>query len=134
MSEQTEKPFDGAKINTELAKERTHGAYDRTMMAWVRTALTLIGFGIGIFEFSEKTGGGTTFRSSKLVGLLLIVLGVVAMLLSIHENKTAHESLTQPHFKYVHKTSLGIKVGYALIAIGLIALINIVRKIIDQGI
>ena len=132
MSEQTEKPQDSANINTELAKERTHGAYDRTMMAWVRTALTLIGFGIGIFEFTGKTGSDSIFKSSKLVGILLIILGVVAMVLEIQENKENHLSLLKPKFIYEHKTSLGIKIGYALIAIGIIALINIVIKIIQN--
>ena len=119
-----------ANINTELAKERTHGAYDRTMMAWVRTALALIGFGIGIFEFANKSGGESIFKSSEIVGLLLIILGVISMVLAIKENKTNHESLLNPNFKYVHKTSLGIKIGYALILIGVIALINIITKII----
>lgn len=130
MSEKIEKPSHEANINTELAKERTHGAYDRTMMAWVRTALALIGFGVGIFEFSAKSGGETIFKSSEIVGILLIILGVVSMVLAIKENKTNHESLINPHFKYVHKTSLGIKIGYALIVIGIIALINVVIKII----
>jgi putative membrane protein len=129
MSEQIKTTSDEANIKTQLALERTHGAYDRTMMAWVRTALTLIGFGIGIFEFASKTGGKSIFRSSGLVGLLLIILGVVSMVLAIKENKASHESLLNSQFKYVHKTSLGIKVGYALIVIGIIALINIIVKI-----
>jgi putative membrane protein len=119
-------------INTELAKERTHGAYDRTMMAWVRTALALIGFGIGIFEFANKSSGETIFKSSEIVGLLLIILGMISMVLAIQENKTNHESLLNPNFKYVHKTSLGVKIGYALIGIGVIALINIIIKIAGQ--
>lgn len=134
MSEQIEKPQDSANINTELAKERTHGAYDRTMMAWVRTALTFIGFGIGIFEFSAKSNGESIFKSSKLVGILFILLGVVAMVLAIKENKESHLSLLKPKFIYEHKTSLGIKIGYALIGIGIIALINIIIKVIGQNI
>lgn len=130
MNDQMEKQSNQASINTELAKERTHGAYDRTMMAWVRTALALIGFGIGIFEFANKSGGESIFKSSEIVGLLLIILGVISMVLAIKENKTNHESLLNPNFKYVHKTSLGVKIGYALIFIGIIALISIITKII----
>jgi uncharacterized membrane protein YidH (DUF202 family) len=35
-------------IATELARERTREAADRTLMAWIRTSLSLIGFGFGI--------------------------------------------------------------------------------------
>jgi hypothetical protein len=58
---------------------------------------------------------------------------VVSMVLAIKENKTNHEILLNPQFKYVHKISLGIKIGYALIIIGIIALINIVIKLIGQN-
>jgi len=39
--------------NTELSKERTKQAADRTQMAWIRTCLTLIGFGFGIDVIGE---------------------------------------------------------------------------------
>ena len=32
----------------ELARERNRAAADRTLLAWIRTALSLIGFGFGI--------------------------------------------------------------------------------------
>ncbi|WP_448562013.1 DUF202 domain-containing protein [Trichothermofontia sp.] len=35
------------RLDNELAKERTRAA-DRTLMAWIRTALSLIGFSFGI--------------------------------------------------------------------------------------
>jgi len=121
-------------INTELAKERTHAAYDRTLMAWIRTGLSLIGFGIGIFEFAQKTGGETIFRSSKLIGLLFVILGIVAVLIAIRENKLDHHKLLNPHLKYNRTSSLGISVGYALLVIGIIAIIHIVYKITQNGI
>jgi putative membrane protein len=128
MNEQVKKEENKVDLKDELAKERTRGAFDRTMMAWVRTALALIGFGIGIFEFASKTKGETIFRSSEFIGILLIVLGVVAMFLSIKENKTNHERLSNPDFVYVQKISLAVKVGYALIVIGIIGLINMLIK------
>lgn len=44
-------------LNNELAKERTRKADDRTLMAWVRTSISLIGFGFAIaqsYEYIEK--------------------------------------------------------------------------------
>ncbi len=49
MNENTQKP----KVATELARERSRQAADRTLMAWVRTALSLIGFGFGIAQFRD---------------------------------------------------------------------------------
>jgi uncharacterized membrane protein YidH (DUF202 family) len=51
-------------LTNELAKERNRAAYDRTLMAWIRTAISLIGFGFAIaksYEYvqmdqMEKTG------------------------------------------------------------------------------
>lgn len=37
----------GRNKATELTKERNRLAADRTLMAWIRTALSLIGFGSG---------------------------------------------------------------------------------------
>jgi putative membrane protein len=121
-------------LNNELAKERTHAAYDRTLMAWIRTGLALIGFGIGIFEFAQKTGGDTIFKSSKLIGLSFVLLGIISVLLAIRENKLDHYKLLNPHLKYDRKSSLGIGVGYALLVISLFAVIHIIYKITQQGI
>ena len=35
-------------IANELGKKRNRAAVERTLMAWIRTALSLIGFGFGI--------------------------------------------------------------------------------------
>jgi putative membrane protein len=129
MSEEN-KNSSPANINTELAKERSHAASERTMMAWVRTALALIGFGIGIYEVADKTGGQSTFRNSKLIGLALIILGIVSMFLAIRENKINHKKLMEPVFKYESRTPLGVYVGYALIVIAVAAVINIIYKLI----
>jgi uncharacterized membrane protein YidH (DUF202 family) len=40
-------------ISTELARERTRQAADRTLMAWIRTSLSLIGFGFGIAKYRD---------------------------------------------------------------------------------
>jgi putative membrane protein len=121
-------------IATELAKERTHAAYDRNLMAWIRTGLALIGFGIGIFEFSQKTGGQTIFRSSKFVGILLLILGIASMVVAIWENKLNHKKLLNPSIKYSGTSSLSTGVGYALIVIGIIAIAHIFYRISIQGI
>ena len=132
MEEQIEKKEAPKDINTELAKERTRDAYDRTLMAWVRTGLSLIGFGIGIFEVADQTGGDTVFRSSKLVGLSLVALGIVTMFMAVKENNMKHERLLNPTISYQGKKLMSTKVSYALIAIGILAIINIIRKMLTE--
>jgi putative membrane protein len=114
--------------NTELAKERTRDAYDRTFMAWVRTGLSLIGFGIGIFEVADQSAGAHIFRSSKLIGLALVILGIIAVYMAIKENKINHDRLLNPEITYEGKKMLSARVGYALIAIGIVAIILIIKQ------
>lgn len=128
MSDQNDKQSGPVDRNTELAKERTHDAFERTLMAWIRTGLSLIGFGIGIIEFTEKNGGDSIFRSSRLIGLLFIVLGIASIVLAIKDNKINHERLLRNEILYNRKSSLGIKVGYALVFIGILAIIHVFYK------
>ena len=39
------------KLADVLATERTRMAADRTLMGWIRTALSMIGFGFTIYKF-----------------------------------------------------------------------------------
>ena len=67
---------------------RTRMALERTLMAWVRTAVSLIGFGFTVVQFFER------FRSMdrvtealrpeapRYLGLSLIAAGVLALLIS----------------------------------------------------
>jgi len=130
MSKEENSNSDSANINTELAKERSHAASERTMMAWVRTALSLIGFGTGIYEVTEKTGGTGTFKNSKLIGLAFIILGSVSMILAIRENKINHKKLLAPVYKYEDRTPLGVYIGYALLVIGILSTINVIYRLL----
>ena len=40
-------------LTNELAKERNHLASDRTLMAWIRTAISLFGFGFAIKYYQQ---------------------------------------------------------------------------------
>ena len=132
MSEQDDKPVQPVDKNTELAKERTHDAFERTLMAWIRTGLSLIGFGIGIIEFTEKTDGNSILRSSKVVGLLFILLGIMSIVSAIRDNKINQERLLKNEILYNRKSSLGIKVGYALVFIGILAIIHVFYKFFQK--
>lgn len=72
--------------NTRLAAERNRLALERTLMAWTRTATSLIAFGFTIFQAFQYLAEGDRLRdpylSPQLVGTLMIVIGVTALALA----------------------------------------------------
>jgi len=70
---------------------RTRLSVDRTLMAWVRTAVSLIGFGFAIVQFFdrlEQMPGVNPARypdAARYLGLALIFCGVAALAISLWE-------------------------------------------------
>ncbi len=68
---------------------RTRLSLERTMMSWVRTAVSLIGFGFAIVEFFERmqqmpgTRPPRLPNAPKYLGLGLISCGILALVVSI---------------------------------------------------
>ena len=73
-----------AAVRTGLAFERARQAADRTLMAILRTSLTLIAFGFGAFQVavlfvldsSVPVDPVAVLRTVRLFGFVLILLGV----------------------------------------------------------
>jgi len=70
---------------------RTRLSVERTLMSWVRTAISLIGFGFTIVQFFDRfqnmpgVSPATHPYASRYFGLALILCGVVALVISIWE-------------------------------------------------
>ncbi len=68
---------------------RTRLALERTMMAWLRTAVALIGFGFAIVQYLNRLqpipGGRPAYlpTAPEYLGLALISCGILALLVSI---------------------------------------------------
>jgi putative membrane protein len=73
-------------VANELARERNREAAERTLMAWIRTALSLTGFGFGIGKldaYLKAAGLHTRFElphSSLIFGASFIVVGILGLL------------------------------------------------------
>ena len=79
-----------AKVNlglpSDLGTIRTIMAADRTLMAWVRTSLSMLSFGFTIYKFLESAVQRdqlTRADSPQQVGLFLAGVGTLSMLLGV---------------------------------------------------
>jgi putative membrane protein len=111
-------------LATELAKERNREAADRTLMAWIRTSLSLIGFGFGIGKlhaYLESSGVHTTLdpiRSTLIFGESFILLGMLGLLAAVVQHVRILNRLAQPQFAYNAMRPVALAVSIILLLIG----------------
>jgi len=113
------KPPDAAA----LALERTKLAHERTLMAWIRTATSLITFGFTIYKFFEflrdKEHIVPTHRilEPRNFALVMIMIGLVALALASYQHKQDLKRLG------IRERSGSLIVAVLLSGLGLLALI-----------
>lgn len=73
-----------------IDRQREHQANERTFLAWLRTSISLIGFGFAIARFgiflrqihltmTHREPPSHVFSGSEALGVSLVILGVVAI-------------------------------------------------------
>jgi putative membrane protein len=123
-------------LNNELAKERTRAAADRTLMAWIRTALSLIGFGFGIptivrtIESTRVAEHIDPHRFSTIVGLSFIGVGIFGMAAALKEHRDMMKRLLRDRYTYESSNTAEI-VGVALLLIGAISFLGVAIKALN---
>jgi putative membrane protein len=89
-------PVDNAFL---LAVERTRLAHERTLIAWLRTALSMISFGFTIYKFFQyEIGKGAPAATERLLSprgfaLVMIGTGLVALLMSTIQHREGMKRL-----------------------------------------
>lgn len=116
--------------STELAKERNRAAEERTLMAWIRTSLSLIAFGFGIERIvaaiHQALGDAINpVRLSRILGLSFVALGTFAMLLAAIDHRQQLKRIQRNDLIYLPRRSPSLVVAYILVILGGIAFIGI---------
>ena len=114
---------------TELARERSRDANERTLMAWIRTALALIGFGFGVGkvqDFLAMVDSGhlqDPIHGARIFGGTFIALGVLAVLMAIIQYRRRLNQIEQEVYVYRSAFPLSEVVAVSLLLIGLFGLV-----------
>src|SRR5277367_5225242 len=118
-------------VANELAKERNREAAERTLMAWIRTALSLIGFGFGIGKLASYIDAADLHRSrdpahtSLIFAASFIVVGILGLLAAIVQHARILKRLSQPDFAYNAMRPIAMTVAGMLMLIGVFGLVAI---------
>jgi putative membrane protein len=124
-------------LTNELAKERNRAAYDRTLMAWIRTAISLIGFGFAIAKSYEYIHEETLERTGRflddmhaplLFGISFILLGMLCILGGVIQYAKVLRQIRSSDFTYSESRPLAIIVALILLIIGVLALITLFQR------
>ena len=116
-----------SNANTELAKTRNRAAAERTTLAWIRTALTLISFGFGldqIISAIRDAGGETSSRDDigvQLMSMVFIGVGIFTLLIAMRQHKRELVRLRNDPYLFRDEPSLSIATATAVLSIGVIA-------------
>lgn len=123
-------PPDHPNPNTELAKERNRAAQERTLMAWIRTSLSLISFGFGIQSimailYEQFEAVVNPPRLSRILGLSFVVLGTGSMLAAAIDHQRQLHRIQRDDLTYKPRRSPALVVAYVLAALGVLAFVGI---------
>jgi putative membrane protein len=120
---------------------RTRLSLERTMMAWLRTATALIGFGFAIDQYLSRLEQAPASRAAyvphapQYLGLALIGAGIAALLISIWQYRWGLRYLLSGSFSAIAQVKEGgmqtpvLAVAILLIFIGLFAFFAVLLRL-----
>ncbi|MEP6942404.1 MAG: DUF202 domain-containing protein [Betaproteobacteria bacterium] len=115
-----------------LSDPRVFFAAERTLLAWVRTGLTVMAFGFVVARFglflrllATQQPGATAHLDahpdvSNLVGILLVLVGIACMVLGAIQHKSYVATLPPADVPRSHSAIYPISLSLFLAALGVV--------------
>jgi putative membrane protein len=118
----------------DLGYERTRLAADRTLMAWIRTSVSMISFGFTIFKFfvylreSNLLSSQLPLHGPRNLGLGLVGLGTLLLGMAIVEYLLYQRWLSR-EMKKKFPFSTALLAAVLISLIGVLALLNLLYNV-----
>jgi putative membrane protein len=118
-------------LTNELAKQRNRDAAERTLMAWIRTCLSLISFGFGLdkiiaaIDRATAGDGVPVERGVQLVAAAFMITGVLSMAGATVQYRRELRRLQHDDYVYRDKPQLAAATAVLISLIGVVALVLI---------
>lgn len=114
---------------TSLALERTYYAAQRTLMAWIRTSISMISFGFTIGKLADAVQSIQALHGREIsvtsIALFLVLLGTISLLLAAIQFavqvQSLHEKGLPIHFSLEFLVALLLSTGGAFAFTALVA-------------
>jgi putative membrane protein len=116
-----------------LAADRTRLAHERTLMAWIRTAASLISFGFTIYKFFQfEVDKAATPAVNRLIGpaefsLTMIGIGLAALLLATIQHSREMRTM-RATYGLAHRSEAQIVAGLVSV-LGLVAMAAVLFRL-----
>jgi putative membrane protein len=116
-----------------MAVDRTRLAYERTLMAWLRTGVSLITFGFTIYKFfdefqqAQQIHRPTGLFGARGFGFVMISMGLIMVLLATIQHVTSMRKLRAEYGDVPY--SLAAVFAFLVSVLGVLGLIDIVFRI-----
>lgn len=117
-----------------LDDPRVFFAAERTLLAWSRTSLTLMGFGFVIERFGLFVTMLSTEQAHLLqrdlsfwIGTAFIALGIAVAIISVIQYRAVLRSLREVEFPAHYWTQVGVLMNVGLALLGAVTIIYLFR-------
>jgi putative membrane protein len=114
--------------STRLAYDRTWLSFERTMQAWIRTAISLITFGFSVYrlvDLVETNPAEGRYRIGvQVFGFILVGIGFLALAISTVEYRQSIRVLREEYGQSPRSTSVFF--AGLVAALGIFALVSMI--------